>query len=48
MYVKPAIVAGILGTIATVGWTLQGVGLAYFYWKVCSFLVEGGFRTNAR
>lgn len=28
------IAAGILGTFATVGWTLQGVGLAFYYRKV--------------
>ena len=25
------IVVGVLGIIATVGWTLQGVGLLYYY-----------------
>ncbi|KAH7107542.1 scamp-domain-containing protein [Auriculariales sp. MPI-PUGE-AT-0066] len=36
MYNHDALVAGILGTVATVGWTLQGVGLAWYYletWK---------------
>jgi secretory carrier-associated membrane protein len=28
---KGAIVGGVLGTIATVGWTLQGVGNAWYY-----------------
>ncbi|KAL4251702.1 Scamp-domain-containing protein [Abortiporus biennis] len=31
MYIKGALVAGILGTIATVGWVIQGVGNAYYY-----------------
>ena len=34
MYTRPAIVAAILGTVSTVGFTLQGVGLAYFYRQV--------------
>ncbi|EIM90107.1 scamp-domain-containing protein [Stereum hirsutum FP-91666 SS1] len=34
MFVKPAIAAGILGTIATVGWVIQGAGLAYLYWRI--------------
>lgn len=27
--------AGILGTIATIGWTLQGLGNAFYYRQVC-------------
>lgn len=34
MYSRGALAAGILGTIATVGWTLQGVGNAFYYWQV--------------
>jgi hypothetical protein len=34
MYTRPAIVAAILGTVSTVGFILQGVGLAYFYHQV--------------
>lgn len=34
MYSRGALVAGILGTIATVGWTLQGVGNAFYYWQI--------------
>ena len=31
MYSRHAIVAGILGTVATVGWTVQGLGNAYYF-----------------
>ena len=34
MYARGAIVAGVLGTIATVGWVIQGVGNAYYYREV--------------
>ncbi|KDQ60946.1 hypothetical protein JAAARDRAFT_67364 [Jaapia argillacea MUCL 33604] len=34
MYAKPAIPAAILGTIATVGWTVQGLGNAYYYRQI--------------
>ena len=29
------LVAGILGTVATVGWVIQGVGLGFYYRQVC-------------
>ena len=31
MYSRGAIAAGVLGTIATVGWTVQGVGNAFYF-----------------
>ncbi|TFY72661.1 hypothetical protein EVG20_g331 [Dentipellis fragilis] len=34
MYTRPAIVAAILGTIATVGWTIQGLGFAFYYRQI--------------
>ena len=34
MYAQGHIVAGILGTIATAGWTVQGLGLTFFYRQV--------------
>jgi hypothetical protein len=34
MFSRKAIVAGILGTIATTGWTIQGVGNAFYYRQV--------------
>ncbi|KZT09502.1 scamp-domain-containing protein [Laetiporus sulphureus 93-53] len=34
MYVRGAIAAGILGTIASIGWILQGVGNAIFYRQI--------------
>lgn len=33
-YAQGHIAAGILGTIATVGWVLQGLGLAFYYRQV--------------
>lgn len=36
MYTKPALPAAIIGTIATVGWVLQGLGNAYYYREVRS------------
>ena len=35
MFSQGHLVAGILGTIATAGWTLQGVGNAFYYRQVC-------------
>jgi len=35
MYASGHWAAGILGTVATVGWSLQGLGLAYYYRQVC-------------
>lgn len=34
MYARGAIVAGVLGTVATVGWVVQGVGNAFYYREV--------------
>ncbi|KAJ3477414.1 hypothetical protein NLI96_g10480 [Meripilus lineatus] len=34
MYTKPALPAAIIGTIATVGWVLQGLGNAYYYREI--------------
>jgi len=34
MFARKAFVAGALGIVATVGWTLQGVGNAYYFRKV--------------
>jgi len=34
MYSNHAIVAGILGTITTVGWTVQGVGNAFYFRQI--------------
>jgi len=34
MYSKPALVAAILGTISTVGWVVQGLGLAWYFREV--------------
>ena len=34
MYSQGHIVAGILGTIATAGWTVQGIGNAFYYRQV--------------
>ena len=33
---KPSLPAAIVGTIATVGWVLQGVGLGFYYRQVSS------------
>ena len=37
---KPSLPAAIVGTVATVGWVVQGVGLAYYYRQVgrCVFM----------
>lgn len=37
MFARPAIPAAIVGTIATVGWTVQGLGNAFYYRQVCLF-----------
>lgn len=37
MYIGHRWVAAILSTIATVGWTIQGVGNAFYYFQVGSF-----------
>jgi hypothetical protein len=34
MYARPSIVAAIFGTLATVGWTIQGLGNAYYYRQI--------------
>ncbi|TDL24759.1 scamp-domain-containing protein [Rickenella mellea] len=34
MYSRPAIPAAIVGTVATVGWTIQGVGNAFYYRQI--------------
>jgi len=34
MYARGAIVAGVLGTVASVGWVLQGVGNAFYYRQI--------------
>ncbi|THH20686.1 hypothetical protein EW146_g736 [Bondarzewia mesenterica] len=34
MYSRGALAAGILGTIATVGWAIQGVGNGFYYWQI--------------
>jgi hypothetical protein len=51
MFSQKKIVAGILGTIATVGWTVQGVGNAFYYrqvsfrlWTTCRRLVDVSVR----
>lgn len=31
---KPSLPSAIVGTVATVGWVVQGVGLAYYYRQV--------------
>ena len=37
-----AIVGGVLGTVATVGWTLQGVGNTWYYRAVSADLRASG------
>lgn len=39
-FTKPSLPAAIVGTVATVGWVVQGVGLAYYYRQVgqCVFM----------
>jgi hypothetical protein len=34
MFARKAFVAGVLGIVATVGWTLQGVGNAFYFRKI--------------
>ena len=34
-YSKPSLASAIVGTVATVGWVVQGVGLAFYYRQVC-------------
>ena len=34
MYSRGSIVAGVLGTIASAGWILQGVGIGFYYRQV--------------
>lgn len=34
MYIDGHLAAGILGTIATVGWSLQGVGNGFYFFQV--------------
>lgn len=46
MYSRPALVAAILGTISTVGWTLQGLGLAYFYREIWAHHTQQGHTFN--
>ncbi|KAG8861205.1 hypothetical protein FRB96_003155 [Tulasnella sp. 330] len=41
-YAQGHIVAGILGTIATVGWVLQGVGLAFYYRQTWAHHTDAG------
>ena len=59
MYTKPAFVAAALGTVATVGWVIQGVGNALYYRQVnllvdntelgsCSLFDRFGRTTRAR
>ena len=59
MYTRPAFVAAALGTVATVGWVIQGVGNALYYRQVkpvvdnsapchCSLLARFGHTTRAR
>lgn len=59
MYTRPAFVAAALGTVATVGWVIQGVGNALYYKQVnllvdsnglgsCSLLDRFGHTTRAR
>lgn len=38
MYAQGHWAAGILGTIATVGWTVQGLGNAFYYRQVRCFV----------
>ncbi|KAJ2982658.1 hypothetical protein NUW54_g10721 [Trametes sanguinea] len=33
-FTKPSLPAAIVGTVATVGWVVQGVGLAYYYRQI--------------
>jgi hypothetical protein len=41
MYARHYYVAAILGTIATVGWTIQGLGNAFYYRQVsCVLIIE--------
>lgn len=42
MFVRPAIPAAILGLIATVGWTVQAVGLGWLYRSVWRHHAEKG------
>jgi hypothetical protein len=37
MFAKKKLVAAIFGVVATVGWTLQGLGLAFYYRQVMFF-----------
>jgi hypothetical protein len=34
MFSKPAIPAAVLSLVATIGWTIQGVGLAFYFRQV--------------
>lgn len=34
MYTRPAIVAAVLGTVSTVGWVVQGVGIGLYFRQV--------------
>ncbi|KAF8580869.1 scamp-domain-containing protein, partial [Ramaria rubella] len=42
MYSRGAIVAGILGTISTVGWILQGAGIGFFYRQIWAHHTAAG------
>jgi len=42
MFARKAIVAGVLGTVATVGWTLQGVGNAFYYRQIWAHHTAAG------
>jgi len=42
MYTRPALVAAILGTIATVGWVIQGLGNAFYYRQIWAHHKDAG------
>ncbi|KAI6109479.1 scamp family-domain-containing protein [Pisolithus sp. B1] len=42
MYASGHWAAGILGTVATVGWSVQGLGLAYYYRQIWSHHTTAG------
>jgi hypothetical protein len=46
MFSKVSLVAAILGTVATVGWVTQGLGLAWYYRLVRLLLISVSDVTN--
>lgn len=46
MYSRGSIVAGVLGTITSVGWILQGAGIGFFYRQVGTTAPDCPFPTH--